>query len=87
MVVGATSAHVGPFDLGTVLVHLPLDINPQTAVVSIPEGPAEQIPHIIKGIVINLRNIRTCSTPAVRVCDRPGRSVGSSTATPRPREF
>ena len=50
-------AHVGPFDLGTVVVHLPLDINPETAAVSIPAGPADQIPHIIKGIVIHVREI------------------------------
>jgi uncharacterized repeat protein (TIGR01451 family) len=56
-VVSVTSAHVGPFDLGTVVVHLPLDIDPSTAQVSIPAGPADQIPHIIDGIVIHLRNI------------------------------
>jgi hypothetical protein len=53
-----TSAKVGPFDLGTVVVHLPLDINPETATVTIPEGAADQIPHIIKGIVIHVRDIR-----------------------------
>ncbi|HSZ68774.1 MAG TPA: hypothetical protein VK756_00270 [Solirubrobacteraceae bacterium] len=57
-VVAITSAHVGPFDLGTVVVHLPLDINPETAAVTIPAGPADQIPHIIKGIVIHVRRIR-----------------------------
>jgi hypothetical protein len=53
-----TSAKVGPFDLGTVVVHLPLLINPQTAAVSIPAGAADQIPHIIKGIVVHVRDIR-----------------------------
>ncbi len=57
-VVSITSAHVGPFDLGTVVVHLPLNIDPTTAQVSIPSGQADQIPHIIKGIVIHLREIR-----------------------------
>jgi hypothetical protein len=57
-VVAITSAHVGPFDLGTVVIHFPLDINPETAAVSIPAGAADQIPHIIKGIVIHVRNIR-----------------------------
>jgi hypothetical protein len=57
-VVSVTSAKVGPFDLGTVVVHLPLDINPVTAAVSIPSGPADQIPHIIEGIVIHVRDIR-----------------------------
>ncbi len=57
-VVSITSAHVGPFDLGTVVVHLPLDINPETADVTIPSGQADQIPHIIKGIVVHIRDIR-----------------------------
>ena len=57
-IVSITSAKVGPFDLGTVVVHLPLDINPETAQVSIPSGPADQIPHIIKGIVVHIREIR-----------------------------
>jgi uncharacterized repeat protein (TIGR01451 family) len=57
-VVSITAAHVGPFDLGTVVIHFPLEINPETAAVSIPAGKADQIPHIIKGIVIHVRNIR-----------------------------
>ncbi len=57
-VVSVTSAKVGPFDLGTVVVHLPLHVDPHTAAVSIPAGPADQIPHIIKGVVIHLRTIR-----------------------------
>lgn len=57
-IASVTSAKVGPFDLGTVVVHLPLRIDPLTAQVTIPSGPADQIPHIIKGIVIHLRDIR-----------------------------
>jgi len=57
-IVSITSAKVGPFDLGTVVVHLPLLINPITAAVSIPAGAPDQIPHIIKGIVVHLRAIR-----------------------------
>jgi hypothetical protein len=57
-VAAITSAKVGPFDLGTVVVHLPLEINPVTAAVSIPAGAADQIPHIIDGIVIHVRDIR-----------------------------
>ena len=56
-IVSITSAKVGPFDLGTVVVHLPLQIDPVTARVSIPSGPADQVPHIIKGVVIHLRSI------------------------------
>lgn len=57
-VVDITSAKVGPFDLGTVVVHLPLRIDPHSAQVSIPAGPADQIPHIIDGIMVHLRAIR-----------------------------
>ena len=57
-IVAITSAKVGPFDLGTVVVHLPLQINPVTAAVSIPAGQADQIPHIIKGIVVHVRDIQ-----------------------------
>ena len=56
-IVSISSAKVGPFDLGTVVVHLPLRIDPVTAQVSIPSGPADQIPHIIKGVVVHIRAI------------------------------
>ncbi len=59
-VVSVTSAHVGPFDLGTVVIHFPLDIDSETAQVTIPAGVggANQIPHILDGIVVHLRNVR-----------------------------
>ena len=57
-IVSVTAAHVGPFDLGTVVIHFPLDLNPVTAAVTIPSGAADQIPHILKGIVIHVRDIR-----------------------------
>ena len=56
-IVSITSAKVGPFDLGTVVVHLPLQLSPQTAAVSVAAGGADQIPHIIDGIVIHVRDI------------------------------
>ena len=57
-IVAITSARVGPFDLGTVVVHLPLQIDPLTAAVSVAAGRADQIPHIVKGIVVHVREIR-----------------------------
>lgn len=57
-VAAITPAKVGPFDLGTVVVHLPLQIDPLTATVSVAAGGADQIPHILKGIVIHVRDIR-----------------------------
>ena len=70
-----TSAKVGPFDLGTVVVRLPLKIDPITAQVSIPAGAADQIPHIIDGIVVHVRDIR------VNV-DRPSFMINPTTCTP-----
>jgi uncharacterized repeat protein (TIGR01451 family) len=74
--VAITSADVGPFDLGTVVVHLPLEINPETAQVSIPSGQADQIPHIIKGIVIHIRDIRV-------YIDRPGFALNPTNCDPQ----
>jgi hypothetical protein len=70
-----TSAKVGPFDLGTVVVHLPLQINPVTAEVSIPAGAADQIPHIIDGIVVHVRDIRV-------YVDRPNFTINPTSCTP-----
>jgi hypothetical protein len=57
-IVSISAAKVGPFDLGTVVVHLPLRVDPLTAAVSIPSGPADQIPHIIDGIIVHVRDIQ-----------------------------
>ena len=53
-----TSAKVGPFDLGTVVVRQALNINPETAVVTVDAKASDPIPHIISGIVIHVRDIR-----------------------------
>jgi uncharacterized repeat protein (TIGR01451 family) len=57
-IVAITSAKVGPFDLGTVVVREALEINPQTAVVTVDAKASDPIPHIIDGIVIHVREIR-----------------------------
>ncbi len=57
-IVSISAAKVGPFDLGTVVVHLPLQVDPVTAKVSIPQGPSDQIPHIIDGIIVHVRDIQ-----------------------------
>jgi uncharacterized repeat protein (TIGR01451 family) len=57
-IVDITSAKVGPYDLGTVVVHLPLFIDPHTATVTVGSGTPDQIPHIIKGVIVHVRNIR-----------------------------
>jgi hypothetical protein len=57
-IVSITSAKVGPFDLGTVVIRFALDINPSTAQVEVSASGSEAIPHIIKGIVVHVREIR-----------------------------
>jgi hypothetical protein len=57
-IVAIDSATVGPFDLGTVVVRSAIDVNPQTAQVSIDSSGSDPIPHIIDGIPIHLRDIR-----------------------------
>ena len=52
-----TSAKVGPFDLGTVVVREALAINPETAAVTVDAKASDPIPHIIDGIVIHVRDI------------------------------
>ena len=63
--VSITSAVVGPFDLGNVVIRFALQINPVTAQVEVSPTGSEPIPHIIKGIVTHVRNIRA-------YLDRPG---------------
>ncbi|HWA53660.1 MAG TPA: hypothetical protein VG816_05750, partial [Solirubrobacterales bacterium] len=57
-VVAVDSALVGPFDLGVVIVRSAVEVNPQTAQVSIDSAGSDPIPHIIKGIPIHLRDVR-----------------------------
>jgi hypothetical protein len=56
-VVSITSAKVGPFDLGTVVIRFALNVNPLTAQVEISGVQSDPIPHIIDGIVVHVRNI------------------------------
>ncbi len=57
-IVSITSAKVGPFDLGTVVIRFALDINPLTAQVEVSGAQSDPIPHIIDGIVVHVRDIR-----------------------------
>jgi uncharacterized repeat protein (TIGR01451 family) len=56
--VSVTSATVGPFDLGTVVIRFALRINPTTAQVEVDSSGSDPIPHIIDGIVVHVRDIR-----------------------------
>jgi hypothetical protein len=57
-IVSITSAKVGPFDLGTVVLRFALDINPITAQVEVSGAQSDPIPRIINGIVVHVRDIR-----------------------------
>jgi hypothetical protein len=56
-VVAVTSAKVGPFDLGTVVVREALKLDPVTADVTVDALASDPIPHIIEGIVVHVRDI------------------------------
>jgi hypothetical protein len=56
--VAVTSAKVGPFDLGTVVLRFGLKIDPYTARVSVDPTSSEPIPTILDGIVTHVRDIR-----------------------------
>jgi hypothetical protein len=56
--VSVTSAVVGPFDLGTVVLRFGLHIDPITAKVSVDPTASEPIPTILEGIVTHVRDIR-----------------------------
>lgn len=76
-VVSITSAVVGPFDLGTVVVRFGLHIDPYTARVSIDPSGSEPIPTIIDGIVTHVRDIRVS-------IDRPDFTINPTSCQPRP---
>ena len=57
-IVSITSAKVGPFDLGTVVIRFALNINPVTAQVEVSASGSDPIPHIINGIIVHVREIR-----------------------------
>jgi hypothetical protein len=56
-IVSITSATVGPFDLGTVVIRFALRINPVTGQAEIDGSSSDPIPHIIDGIVVHVREI------------------------------
>jgi hypothetical protein len=57
-VISVTPAVAGPFDAGTVVVRLALNLNPKTAEVEVDGANSDPIPHIVKGIVLKLRDLR-----------------------------
>jgi hypothetical protein len=57
-VVAVTPALAGPFDAGTVVVRQALDVDPVTLEVKADGSASDPIPHILKGIPLNVRDLR-----------------------------
>jgi hypothetical protein len=57
-VISITPGLAGPFDAGTVVVRLALDLNPKTAEVEVDGAASDPIPHILRGIVLKVRDLR-----------------------------
>jgi len=74
-IVSVTSALVGPFDLGTVVLRFGLSIDPTTARVSVTPTSSEPIPTILDGIVTHVRDIRV-------YIDRPNFILNPSSCNP-----
>jgi hypothetical protein len=73
--VSVTSAKVGPFDLGTVVLRFGLNINPYNTQISVSPSSSEPIPAIINGIVTHVRDIRV-------YVDRPHFIINPSSCEP-----
>jgi hypothetical protein len=74
-IAAVTSADVGPFDLGTVVVRSALKVDPITAQVTVDGAGSDPIPHIIQGIPVHLRNIRV-------YVDRPNFTLNPTSCNP-----
>ncbi len=57
-VVSVTPAVAGPFDAGTVVVRVALTLNPRTGEAEADGSASDPIPHILKGIPLNVRDLR-----------------------------
>jgi hypothetical protein len=57
-VVAIVPAVAGPFDVGNVVVRQALRVDPRTAVVTADGSASDQLPHILAGIPLNVRDIR-----------------------------
>jgi hypothetical protein len=56
--VAITSAKVGPFDLGTVVIRQAFKVDPETGEVFIDATGSDPIPHILQGVPTHLRDVR-----------------------------
>ena len=73
--VAITPAVAGPFDVGTVVVREALRLNPVTHVGEVDGSASDPIPHILKGIPLNLRDLRVYA-------DRPEFTLNATSCDP-----
>ena len=57
-VVSITPAVAGPFDVGSVIVRFAMDLNPNTLQVEVDGAASDPIPHILRGIVLKVKDLR-----------------------------
>ena len=57
-IVAIDAAAVGPFDLGTIVIRSAINVDRNTAQISIDSAGSDPIPHILRGIPLRLRDIR-----------------------------
>jgi hypothetical protein len=70
-VVSIVPALAGPFDVGTIVTRVGLNLNPTTAQVEVDGSASDPIPHILKGIPLKVRELRVMT-------DRPGFTLNST---------
>lgn len=70
-----TPAVAGPFDAGTVVTRVALNLNPNTGEVEVDGAASDPIPHILKGIPLKLRDLRV-------FVDRPGFTLNPTNCDP-----
>lgn len=70
-----TPAVAGPFDVGTVVTRVALDLDPTTGEVQVDGAASDPIPHILDGIPLKLRDLRV-------YVDRPDFAVNATSCDP-----
>ena len=74
-VVAVTPAVAGPFDVGTIVVRVGLNVNPRTAQVEVDGAASDPIPHILAGIPLNVRDLEVAA-------DRPQFTLNPTSCDP-----
>jgi hypothetical protein len=74
-VISITPGVAGPFDAGAIVVQLALNLNSKTAEVEVDGANSDPIPHILKGIVLKVRDLRV-------YVDRPNFTLNPTSCDP-----